>query len=47
MTCDVCGGKRFNDATREVYYKGKNVSEILDMSIADAAEFFKDIPKAN
>ena len=45
VTCEVCGGKRFNDATREVYFKGKNVSEILDMSIADAAEFFKDIPK--
>lgn len=45
VTCEVCNGKRFNDATREVYFKGKNVSEILDMSISDAAEFFKDISK--
>lgn len=45
VTCEVCNGKRFNDATREVYYKGKNVSEILDMSISEAAEFFKDISK--
>ena len=45
VTCEVCNGKRFNDATREVYFKGKNVSEILDMSISDAAEFFKDQPR--
>ena len=45
VTCDVCDGKRFNDATREIYFKGKNISEILEMSIADAAEFFKDLPK--
>lgn len=45
VTCDVCGGKRFNDATREVFFKGKNVSEILDMSVSAAAEFFKDVPK--
>lgn len=45
VTCEVCNGKRFNDATREVYFKGKNVSEILDMSISEAAEFFKDISK--
>ncbi|MCF0221226.1 MAG: excinuclease ABC subunit UvrA [Fibrobacter sp.] len=45
VTCEVCNGKRFNDATREVYFKGKNVSEILDMSIGEAAEFFKDQPR--
>jgi excinuclease ABC subunit A len=45
VTCDVCDGKRFNEATREVYFKGKNISEVLDMSISEAAEFFKDIPK--
>lgn len=45
VTCDVCDGKRFNDATREIYFKGKNISEILEMSISEASEFFKDLPK--
>lgn len=45
VTCDVCDGKRFNDATREIYFKGKNISEILDLSISEASEFFKDQPK--
>lgn len=45
VTCDVCDGKRFNEATREVFYKGKNISEILDMSISEACEFFKNLPK--
>lgn len=45
VTCDVCDGKRFNEATREVFYKGKNISEILDMSISEACEFFANLPK--
>ena len=45
VTCDVCDGKRFNEATREVYFKGKNISEVLDMSVSEACEFFKDLPK--
>lgn len=45
VTCEVCEGKRFNEATREVYFKGKNISEVLDMSVDEAAEFFGGIPK--
>ncbi len=45
VECDVCKGKRFNAETLEVTYKGKNVSDILDMSVAEAHKFFKNIPK--
>ena len=45
VTCDVCNGKRFNDATLEVHYRGKTITDVLDMSIDSAAEFFKDLPK--
>jgi excinuclease ABC subunit A len=41
VTCDVCKGKRYNQETLEVQYKGKNISEILDMTVDAAAEFFK------
>ncbi|MGE3854231.1 MAG: excinuclease ABC subunit UvrA [Planctomycetota bacterium] len=44
-TCDVCHGKRFNRATLEVRYHGHNISDVLDMSIAEAHELFKDHPK--
>ncbi len=44
VPCDVCGGTRFNRETLEVKYKGKNISEILDMSVEEAYEFFKAIP---
>jgi excinuclease ABC subunit A len=40
VPCEVCGGKRFNEATLRVRYKGKNVSEILDMSVREAMEHF-------
>lgn len=40
VKCDVCGGKRYNAQTLEVDYKGKNISEILDMNVSDAIEFF-------
>ncbi len=40
VPCEVCGGKRFNDATLRVRYKGKNVAEILDMSVREAMEHF-------
>jgi len=40
VPCEVCGGKRFNDATLRVRYKGKNVSEILEMTVQEAASFF-------
>jgi len=39
----VCGGKRYNRDTLQVHYKGKNIAEVLDMSISEAAEFFEPI----
>lgn len=44
VTCDVCDAKRFTKETLEVYYKGKNIYEILHMNIEDACEFFKEVP---
>ncbi|MEZ4200102.1 MAG: excinuclease ABC subunit UvrA [Candidatus Paceibacterota bacterium] len=44
VTCDVCDGKRFTKETLEVAYKGKNIHQILHMTIEEATEFFKDIP---
>ena len=44
VTCDVCKGRRFNRETLEILYKGKNIFEVLDMTIDDAAVFFKSIP---
>ena len=45
VTCDVCRGKRYNRETLEVKYKGKNIYDVLDMTISDANEFFENIPK--
>lgn len=45
VPCEVCKGKRYNRETLEVKYKGKNIAEILDMTVEDALEFFKNIPK--
>ncbi|MFB6225820.1 MAG: excinuclease ABC subunit UvrA [Candidatus Paceibacteria bacterium] len=47
VTCDVCGGARYNKETRQVHYKGKSIDEVLDMTIEEAEQFFKDIPKIN
>ncbi|WP_314064190.1 excinuclease ABC subunit UvrA [uncultured Vagococcus sp.] len=47
VPCEVCHGKRYNSETLEVHYKGKNISEILDMTCEEAVEFFKPIPKIN
>ena len=44
IQCDVCHGRRFNQETLEVLYKGKSISDVLDMTIEDAAEFFSGIP---
>ena len=44
VTCDVCDGKRFTKETLEVRYKGKNIHEVLEMTIEDAADFFADVP---
>lgn len=45
VPCEVCGGKRYNRETLEVRYKGKNISEVLEMTIDEAAEFFRPVPK--
>ncbi|MDR2597410.1 MAG: excinuclease ABC subunit UvrA, partial [Treponema sp.] len=45
ITCDVCHGKRFNRETLEIRYKGKNINEVLEMTIEEAAEFFSPIPQ--
>lgn len=45
VPCDVCGGKRYNRETLEVRYKGKNIYDVLEMSVEEALEFFSNIPK--
>ena len=45
VPCEVCKGKRYTRETLEVKYKGKNIFEVLDMTVEDAYEFFKSIPK--
>ena len=45
VPCEVCHGKRYNRETLEVLYKGKNIAEILDMTIEDAVVFFENMPK--
>jgi len=45
VPCDVCKGKRYNRETLEVKYKDKNINDILNMTVEDALEFFKNIPK--
>ncbi|MCB4792053.1 MAG: excinuclease ABC subunit UvrA [Elusimicrobia bacterium] len=43
--CEVCKGKRFNEETLQVKYKGKNIAEVLDMTVEESSEFFANIPK--
>ena len=43
VACEVCGGKRYNRETLQVHYKGKNIAEVLEMPISEAAEFFEPI----
>ena len=45
VPCDVCKGKRYNKETLEVRYKGKNIYEVLDMTVDEACEFFANVPK--
>jgi excinuclease ABC subunit A len=45
LPCDVCKGKRYNRETLEVKYKGKNIAEVLEMTVGDAAEFFQNFPE--
>ncbi|NLV84891.1 MAG: excinuclease ABC subunit UvrA [Spirochaetales bacterium] len=44
VTCDVCKGKRFNTETLSIRYKGKNINEVLEMTVSEACEFFSSIP---
>ncbi len=44
ITCDQCNGKRYNTETLSIKYKGKNISEVLDMTVEESLEFFKYIP---
>ena len=44
VPCDVCHGQRYNRETLEVQYKGRNIAQILDMTVEDAHEFLKAVP---
>ena len=45
VTCDVCKGKRYNRETLEVLFKGKSIADVLDMTVEEAADFFKAVPR--
>ena len=45
VPCEVCGGKRYNRETLEVRYKGKNIYEVLDMTVEEALSFFENLPR--
>ena len=45
VVCDVCGGRRFNRETLDIHYKGKTISDVLDLSVEEAAEFFSAVPQ--
>ncbi len=45
VPCEVCHGKRYNRETLEVRYKGKNIADVLDMTVEEALDFFRDLPK--
>ncbi len=44
VTCEVCGGKRYNRETLEIHYRGETISDVLDMTVDQAYEFFENIP---
>jgi excinuclease ABC subunit A len=45
VPCEVCGGKRYNRETLEVKFKGKSISDVLDLTVDEALQFFRDIPR--
>jgi len=47
VDCETCNGKRYNRETLEIYYKGKNIADVLEMSIKEAHEFFDSVPAIN
>src|ERR1700721_1109422 len=46
VTCEVCGGRRFNRETLEITYKGLNIADILEMTVDDGLSFFRNVPAA-
>jgi excinuclease ABC subunit A len=44
VDCEVCGGKRYNRETLEITYKGKNIADVLDMTVDEASRFFRNVP---
>jgi excinuclease ABC subunit A len=47
VTCEACDGRRYNRETLEVHFKGKSIADVLNMTVAEALEFFEDIPRIN
>lgn len=47
VDCETCNGRRYNRETLEIYYKGKNIADVLEMSIREASEFFDSVPAIN
>ena len=45
VTCEACNGKRYNRETLEIAYKGKNIADVLDMTVEEAVTFFRAVPK--
>ena len=45
VTCEECGGRRYNRETLEITYKGRNIADVLDMTVGEAEEFFRAVPK--
>ncbi len=45
VPCEVCEGKRYNRETLEVKYKGKSIYDVLDMTVEEALDFFKNVPR--
>ena len=45
VPCEVCRGRRYNRETLDVYYKGKNIADVLDMTVNEALEFFEAVPR--
>ena len=45
VPCEVCGGKRYNRETLEVRYKGKTIYDVLEMTVEEALDFFKNVPR--
>src|SRR5690606_18733681 len=44
VDCDVCGGKRYNRETLEIHYRGRNISEVLDLTVEQALDYFSSVP---